>query len=357
VRVGISLLTLVRGDQGGAETYARALTAALRHSAMHDYTVFAPAAAVDAAGGLESIGVRRPSFAGNGPLRIPAVSLTARGSRAVRRELRALSALHYPLTVPVPRTSAPTVVTLHDLQHHDLPGLFSGAQRLFRRRAYDRAVERAAATVVPSEFVRERAVELLDVDPRRVRVVPHGVDHDVYRPGDEVREPFLLYPARPWPHKNHPRLFQAFVDLRRELPDLRLVLTGAGLERLRPLPEGVEPLGRVTRDELAALYRRAACLVFPSLHEGFGLPALEAMASGCPVAASTAGALPEVCGEAAVLFDPEDVHAIENGIREALARADELRDAGLARAAEFTWAQSARRHEEVYARAACATGR
>ena len=110
----------------------------------------------------------------------------------------------------------------------------------------------------------------------------------------------------------------------------------------------MESLGLVSREELAGLYRRAACLVFPSLHEGFGLPVLEAMASGCPVAASSVGALPEVCGDAAILFDPEDVHAMENAVREALSRADELSEAGLARAARFTWEESARRHEDVY---------
>ena len=263
-----------------------------------------------------------------------------------------LKVVHYPLTVPVPKTSAARVVTLHDLQHHDLPALFTRSQRLFRARAYDRTVEKCDATIVPSEFVRERAVELLDVDPRRLHVVPHGVDHETFHPGEERREPFLLYPARPWPHKNHPKLFQAFVDLRRTRPELRLLLTGSGLERLHPLPDGVELLGLVAREELASLYRRAACLVFPSLHEGFGLPALEAMASGCPVAASNRGALPEVCGDAAVLFDPEDAHAVETAVREALDRADELRSAGLARAAEFTWTESARGHEAVYRQAA-----
>ena len=108
------------------------------------------------------------------------------------------------------------------------------------------------------------------------------------------------------------------------MPGLRLVLTGDALESLPEPPEGVERLGSVSHEELAALYRRAACLVFPSLYEGFGLPVLEAMASGCPVAASNRAAIPEVCGDAAVLFDPDDVGAIANGVREALARADEL---------------------------------
>ena len=99
--------------------------------------------------------------------------------------------------------------------------------------------------------------------------------------GSGRREPFLLYPANPWPHKNHERLFQAFGRLRREQPRLRLVLTGTGLERLSP-PAGVDTRGRVSADELSSLYRRAAALVFPSLYECFGQPPLEAMASGLP---------------------------------------------------------------------------
>src|SRR5207245_2507795 len=115
--------------------------------------------------------------------------------------------------------------------------------------------------------------------------------------------------------------------------------------QLGALPDQVERLGVVPVEELASLYRTAACLVFPSLYEGFGLPPLEAMASGCPVAAARAGAIPEVCGEAAVYFDPEDPEAIANGVREALALADELRELGIARAAVFTWEETARRHE------------
>jgi glycosyltransferase involved in cell wall biosynthesis len=348
VHVGISLLTLAPGDLGGSETYARKLVETLARQHRHEYTVLVPARSVDVGAGLPVVEVRESPVARRGPGRIAGMALAAWRSRELTSRLAELDAVHYVLTVPLPQTSRPTVVTLHDVQHRDLPEFFGPARRSFRRVAYDRAARSADAVVVTSEFVRARALDALGLDPARVHVVPHAIDHDVFRPGSEEREPFLLYPARPWPHKNHVRLFQAFASLREARPRLRLVLTGGGLERLDPLPPGVERWGVVSQERLASLYRRAACLVFPSVYEGFGLPPLEAMASGCPVAASNAGAIPEVCGDAAVLFDPNDPDAIAAAILEADARAEELRERGLARAAGFTWRETARRHEDVY---------
>ena len=348
MHVGISLLTLAPGDLGGSETYARGLTRALASTGGLEYTVFVPTAARDAAGGLPAVEVRGLPLMRRGAPRMPAMRMTASLSRDLRRVTRSLDVLHYPLTVPLPRGRAANVVTLHDVQHHDLPELFSAAQRAFRGRAYDHAARKAAAVIVPSEFVRARAVEQLDLDRELVHVIPLGVDHALFTPGEDTRAPFLLYPAHALPQKSHARLLEAFVLLRSELPELRLVLTGGGLERLGPLPEGVERLGVVPVEELASLYRTAACLVFPSLYEGFGLPPLEAMASGCPVAASNVGAIPEVCAEAAVFFDPGDPAAIANGVREALALADELHELGIARASRFTWEETARQHDAVY---------
>jgi glycosyltransferase involved in cell wall biosynthesis len=348
VRVGISLLTLAPGDLGGSETYARALVRALSVVGTCEYRILVPSRARDAAGELPAVSVSEIPFARRGPSRLAAMRLTAGLSRRVRAELRELDVVHYPLTVPIPRSRHPTVVTLQDLQHRDLPELFSAARRRFRRHAYDEAARKAGGVVVLSDFVRERAIAALGLDGERVHVVPHGVDHALFAPTHQPREPFLLYPARPWPHKNHTLLFEAFAQLQAELPELRLILTGGGLEQLEPLPDGVERRGVVPVDALAALYRTAACLVFPSLYEGFGLPPLEAMSCGCPVAAASAGAIPEVCGDAAIYFDPRDPSAIANGVREALALADELRELGLARAASFSWDDSARRHEQVY---------
>jgi glycosyltransferase involved in cell wall biosynthesis len=267
---------------------------------------------------------------------------------ALRRLLERADVVHYPLTVPVPPVDRPTVLTLLDVQHLDLPELFPRGERIFRRLAYDRAARRAGQVIVISEWVRERVVEQLGLPADRVHAIHLGVDHERFSPDPAVtREPLLVYPARPWPHKNHARLLEAFALLRRERPELRLVLTGVGHDPAG-LPEGVDAPGGVSPDELVALYRRAAALVFPSLYEGFGLPPVEAMACGCPVAASSAGSLPEVVGDAAVLFAPFEPEAIAAGVSEALERGSELGERGLTRARAFTWDATARTHDAVY---------
>jgi glycosyltransferase involved in cell wall biosynthesis len=177
-------------------------------------------------------------------------------------------------------------------------------------------------------------------------VIPHGIDHERFSPRSGQRQPFLLYPARSWPHKNHERLFEAFTAVRARRPELRLVLTGGG--RFAALPEGAEARGIVSAAELVELYRHASALVFPSLYEGFGQPPLEAMACGCPVVCSNAGSLPEVCGSAARLFAPDDSAAAAAAIEEVLAEPAPWQAAGLARAAEFTWTRSAAAYEDVY---------
>src|SRR5262245_41437163 len=270
----------------------------------------------------------------------------------LKRYIERADVVHYPLTVPLPPAERPTALTLLDVQHLDLPELFPRGERLFRRLAYDRAARRADQVIVISEWVRERTIERLGLEPERVHAVHLGVDLARFSPDPAVvREPVLLYPARPWPHKNHGRLFEAFDMVHAAHPELRLVLTGEGIDTAR-LPTGVETRGSVSRDELVSLYRRAAALVFPSLYEGFGLPPLEAMACACPVAASDAGSLPEVCGEAAVLFDPFDATAIAAGTGGALGRASELSAVGPSHAASFTWDATARAHDRVYELAA-----
>jgi glycosyltransferase involved in cell wall biosynthesis len=347
MRVGISLLTLVPGEVGGAETSARGLCRGLAEAGALDYDAFTPPAAPGAGEGLPETAVSEYRLARSVPERALAMALATVRPGRLRRRFGALDAVHYPLTIALPPLDIPTVVTVHDLQHLDHPELFSRAERLFRARTHEGSARKADAVVVPSQFVRRRAIELLGLPPENVHAIAWGVDHERFRPGDEPREQFLLYPARPWPHKNHARLFDAFAHLREERPELRLVLTGGGHEG-RPVPPGVEVRGLVSGEELASLYRRTACLVFPSLYEGFGQPPLEAMACGCPVACSNAASLPEVVGNAARLFDPSSAEEIVAAVEEVLENPDAWRLRGLDRAPGFTWEKTAQAHDAVY---------
>lgn len=348
-------LNFVPGGMGGTETYATELNRELlgRHGV--ELSSVVPG---NAGGVLPTSDERALSFVRAGEstrARLGALLGSTLGAARIRRAMSDADVVHYPFTalVPPPPHGTPFVVTVHDLQHLTLPEMFSRAEHVYRERYYHRGIRRATLVITISEFAKRTIVEELGIPDRLIRVISHGVDHSRFKVGGE-RDDFLFYPARGWPHKNHQRLFRAIELLRRERPHLRLVLSGGGdRDVLGALPEWVEHRGLVSDRELNALYRSAAALVYPSLYEGFGLPLIEAMASGCPVAASNAGSIPEVCGDAAVLFDPTDVSAIAGGIRQALNRASELTALGLERASSYTWAQSAAKHEAAF-REACA---
>lgn len=335
--VGISLLTLVPGVFGGSATYARELLRSLGRVGGLEYVVFTPTLAPGESEGLPArvIAEYRASASMRG--RLAAMGRASVRPGPIRRHFRDISVMHYPLTIMVPSAGLPSVTTVHDVLHVVHPELFSRPELLYRRLAY-RRIAKAERVIVPSEY----GSKVLGLG--QARVIPHGVDHTTFSPADVPREPFLLYPADGYPHKNHARLVEAF---RRLDPGLRLVLTGNHLDPAWA-GGGVEVRGRVRTEELVDLLRRASALVFPSRHEIFGLPPLEAMACGCPVAAANAAALPEVCGDAAVLFDPESVDAIAAGIAEVLERGPELSVRGIERAAGFTWDACARAHDAVY---------
>ena len=345
MRVGISLLTLVPGISGGSETYARELVRALGRMGRHEYRVFLPAIADDVDGlPAEVVGEYRAIRSTPGRMAAMARGWFA-GGRVARR-FAGLDAVHFPLTVTVPRTSdLPLATTILDVQHELLPQFFSRAERAYRRVVYARSARESARVITISRHAAAAIVEHLGVPEDRIRPIHLGLDHELFRPGDAPREEFLLYPARGWPHKNHALLFDAFGEVRRRHPGLELVLTSYD----GPVPGGVRSLGHVSRGELVGLFQRAAALVFPSLYEGFGQPPLEAMACGCPVACSNAASLPEVVGDAARLFDPTSREELVDAIEDVLANADEWRRKGIERAAGFSWDETARLHEEVYA--------
>jgi glycosyltransferase involved in cell wall biosynthesis len=345
--IGISFLTLVPGLVGGSETYARELSRALARVGELEYRAFVPSIAPDAGDGLPTTVVRVYRASRSTPGRIAAMARAGLAPGALRKALLLgeLDAIHFPLSVMLPPVSAPpAATTVLDVQHEVFPQFFSRAELAYRRRVYGWTVRRSRIVITISEHAREALVERLGLDPERVRAIHLAVDHERFRPDGGLRDPFLLYPANRWPHKNHNRLFEAFELVRKERPELKLVLTGAGHDRLS-LPEGVESRGHVPLELLVELYRRAAALVYPSLYEGFGIPCVEAMACGCPVAASNVASLPEVCGDAAVYFDPLSVESIAQGISDVLDRPPQ---GGIERAARFTWERCAREHDAVY---------
>jgi glycosyltransferase involved in cell wall biosynthesis len=235
-------------------------------------------------------------------------------------------------------------VTVHDLAVLRFPWAFNRWTRGYSRVAVPRVVAAADALIAVSEFTKRELVELLRVPAERIRVVPNA-PAPVFRPeGDAGEGEYVLAVGTIEPRKNLPALVEA---ARQAGVELR-VAGRMGWGDVSANGAGVRWLGEVPDAELASLYRGARCVAYTSLYEGFGLPVLEAMACGAPVVTSAGSATEEVAGSAAVVVDPRDPEAIAAGIRHALERSDELRQAGLARARSYSWASVTELTAAVY---------
>ncbi len=253
---------------------------------------------------------------------------------------------------PIARGSPPFVVTVHDLVAVRFPETTTPWSRIYGSLTLKRVLDAADRIIAPSTDTADDLNSLLGIDPAKIRVVPNGVDQHFFtstRLKPRVEAPYVLFVGTPEPRKNLPRLVSAMTILRERGFEERLVLVGGGGwgEKLHS-DAGVDRVGRVSDDELLALYANASCLAIPSLHEGFGLPALEGMAAGAPVVAGKTGALPEVVGDAGVLVDPLSATSIANGIERAIAERDTLVAKGRARARDFSWARTAALTADVY---------
>jgi glycosyltransferase involved in cell wall biosynthesis len=229
--------------------------------------------------------------------------------------------------------------TVHDLVPARFPELVeSGTRRMHSRKL--EAVRSCDVVFANSRFTAGEVVSLLGVPEERVAVAYPGIDPR-FGPGGErtgFGDPYILSVSTLEPRKNLPALVAAFAVLRRRRPELTLVLAGAAGWEEEPLAaEGVRLLGFVPDEELARLYRGAAALAYPSRFEGFGLPVVEALASGAPAVVSSHPSLDEASGEAALRADPHDPEAFAAALEQALDPDEERRAAGLAHAARFTW--------------------
>src|SRR5215204_1288353 len=292
---------------------------------------------------------------------------------ALRREKADLfHAPHYVLPMLTPCRS---VVTIHDCIHLRFPQyLPSKLGYAYARGQMWSATHQAARVMTVSEASKRDILRYFRVPESRIDVIYNAIDERFWAEPDaehieRVREryrltaPFVLYAGNIKPHKNLERLIEAFNLLRTDRPDLadvELLIIGDEISKYATLRRAVHRhklhkhvrfFGFVPDQTLAALYRLAKVFVFPSLYEGFGLPPLEAMASGTPVITSNVSSLPEVVGDAALMIDPYEPAAIADAMRrvltDAVLRAD-LRARGLARAREFSWERSIKRVREIY---------
>lgn len=368
-KVGINLLWMVPGVVGGSETYmARLLSGLAERSTQFDYTLFALPQFKDAHPDLAK--TFKTAYA---PVRGRAKSFRVGGENSwllAQCRIRKIDLVHHAGgVIPLIRTNRP-VLTIHDLQYLDYPEYLKRTKLTYLRVMMPRSAETARLIMTPSDFTRRQVIERLNIDPSIVTVVPHGISpREGKEPAREVRDryslmdPFFLYPAITYPHKNHLVLIKAFAKVLSSHPETTLVLTGAkgSLEvsifkevKELGIEKNVKRLGHVPSRDLDALYHEAVALTFPSRFEGFGAPVLEAMSRGCPVIAADATALPEVVGDAGLLIsanNPEEwSQAMCSLIEDAGAR-ERLASAGLQRAREFTWEKSADILEDVYRRA------
>lgn len=287
-----------------------------------------------------------------------------------------LDLLHNPFTsVRCSKYKTPLIVTFHDLQHQYYPEFFKAKEVRGRDKIYRKAAYEADRIIAVSYYTKQTLLDSYGVPSDNVDVVHLGVGSEYKKTDDKVlldkernflglTKPFIYYPAATWLHKNHINLLRAVKIL---ITDHQfegdLVLTGVATSAKANLlikiadlgiQDRVHILGYLPYDKLPVIYNLARMMVFPSLFEGFGMPALEAMACGCPVVCSNVTSLPEVAGDAADYFDPtspEEIAACINKLWNNNGTLSAMIDKGIKRAEQYSWEKTAQKTLEIYMRA------
>jgi glycosyltransferase involved in cell wall biosynthesis len=379
MRIAIELLEMFPGNTGGMETYARCLIDTLAARAPeHDYLLV-----------LNTDAEREFDCASkNRTLLVPDSSAPAFIRRSshlrflwqwvhLRKPLREWRHDVYHSTMNFARPMfgiRNLVLTVHDIMFVTHPQFGSQLSAMVGRLVCAASVRNARTVITDSEYVRGTLIDCYRLKEDKVAVVHPGVDHNLFRPQEghtqiafssttQLPDNFLFFPAATAPNKNHLTLLRALRILREQFhlcPPL--VLTGFPRQSHEELLTAAAALGEhqvtwlgfVDKQTLAKCYQRASALVFPSLHEGFGLPVLEAMAAGCPVACSNTTATKEVAGDAALTFTPTDPEGMAATIHKLLTDSSiraELRARGLTRASGYSWDRTAQEIVRLYQRA------
>ncbi|QOY87746.1 glycosyltransferase family 4 protein [Paludibaculum fermentans] len=341
MRIGVNALYLIPGGVGGTEIYLRRLLEAMERISQHEIVVFTNRET----GPMGRVCVELPVTATSRPGRILYEQLRLPG---VLRRARIDVVLNPGFTAPL-LSGLPQVTVFHDLQHKRHPEFFRWFDLPFWRLLLWASAHKSRRLIAVSEATRDDLLKFYALDPRTISVVHHGVEPEFFELAARREDGgYLLCASTTHPHKNHDRLLRVFQRLVQEQPGWKLVLTGVkgfvtgeveGLVRELGLEASVELKGWVPRAELYELFRRATGFIYPSRFEGFGMPVLEAMAAGLPVACGAIEPLKSLTGGAALLFDPESDEAMLEAMRK-LVRGEAPKDGPL-RAAPFTWQRAA----------------
>lgn len=376
--IGLNAVAFAPGHMGGVETYFRNLIQSLQDvDTGNDYLLICNKRYLD------SFSLSNPHFS-------PLSCHFAKPSplwylRAAIRHVTPIDLLrpfmnrlkvdliHHPFSILNPMNHRiPSVLTFHDMQHEFFPEYFSSYALHARKRLWRPSAELATRIIAISGHAKECLVERYGIDPNKIDVVYNGFspqfsiqdNHEILesvRSRYGLHKPFMYYPAATWPHKNHKRLLAALKILKDRYGfDGQLVLSGIAVQANDQVLEeigrlglqgDVVVLGYLPHEDLPCLYNLARLMVFPSLYEGFGIPLVEAMACGCPVACSNVTSIPEVVGDAALTFAPDSVEDMALQIW-SLWSDDTLRQESIARGLErvklFSLENMARQTIRVY---------
>jgi glycosyltransferase involved in cell wall biosynthesis len=381
LRIGVNALFLLPGGVGGTEIYLRNLLAALSEiDSQNRYSIFVN---VETAAARQPLSPEAANFEQvTCPMRARNRTVRLLWEQAVlpfQMAAKRLDVLFSPgFTSPLLTLACPKVTVIHDLQHVRQPHNFGSVERAAWRASVWTSAHFSKRVVTVSESSRRDVLDVYGIDAARVVAIPHGVERAFFELREDdsriaasdasavrrISEPYLLSVSTLHPHKNWGRWLEAYAKLAADGFPHHLVIAGlhgkysAELSRLiaaKNLDQRVHMTGWLERPALLSLFRFAEALVFPSTFEGFGMPVLEAMAAGVPVACSDIPPLREAAGEAAVFFDAQSEYSIFRAVRTLLCDANlryRLIERGRLRAAAFTWPRAAEQTLSVLQEAA-----